>query len=420
MYAAAQADTGQEAISLYLHIPFCKSKCYYCDFLSWPADEAQRQDYVRALRREIRSYERTELADKKIATVFIGGGTPSVLQPENIAAILEDVRETFHVSGRRWNGMEITMEMNPGTATPENCRAYRAMGISRISIGMQSTCDRELKRIGRIHDYETFLTAYQDLRAAGFENINIDLMAALPGQTMDSYRAGLEKVIALRPEHISAYSLMLEERTLLYEQYQKGELQDLPDERTERAMYKITNEMLRGAGYHRYEISNYAKEGYACRHNMVYWQRGDYLGLGLGASSLIRHCRYKNTSDIKKYLAHWCEKCAVNLPVRGLFDENYQEELCKLTEDEEIEEYMFLGLRMAEGVSADAFRHIFGREMAAVYKEPIEKYISMGLLQWDKDCTPGVVSTDRHGSRLRLTDRGIDVSNVVFADFLLH
>lgn len=410
MYAATQAGAGQEAISLYLHIPFCKSKCYYCDFLSWPADEAQRQDYVQALRREIRSYEGTELADKKIATVFIGGGTPSVLQPENIAVILKDVKETFQVSDRRWNGMEITMELNPGTATPENCRAYRAMGISRISIGMQSTCDRELKRLGRIHDYEMFLAAYQDLRTAGFENINIDLMAALPGQTMDSYRAGLEKVIALAPEHISAYSLMLEEGTLLYEQYQKGELQDLPDESTERAMYKITNEMLRGAGYNRYEISNYAKEGYACRHNIVYWQRGEYLGLGLGASSLTRHCRYKNTSDIKKYLSYWSEDRAVNLPVRVLYDESYQEELCKLTENEEIEEYMFLGLRMAEGVSADAFRHVFGREMTTVYKEPIEKFISMGLLQWDKGAA----------DRLRLTDRGIDVSNVIFADFLLN
>lgn len=420
MYAATQAGAGQEAISLYLHIPFCKSKCYYCDFLSWPADEAQRQEYVQALRREIRSYERTELADKKIATVFIGGGTPSVLRSENIAAILEDVRQTFHVSDRRWNGMEITMELNPGTATPENCRAYRAMGISRISIGMQSTCDRELKRLGRIHDYETFLAAYQDLRTAGFENINIDLMAALPGQTMDSYRAGLEKVIALTPEHISAYSLMLEEGTLLYEQYQKGELQDLPDEDTERAMYKITNEMLSRAGYNRYEISNYAKEGYACRHNIVYWQRGEYLGLGLGAASLIRHCRYKNTSDIKKYLAYWSEERAVNLQVRGLYDENYQEELCKLTESEEIEEYMFLGLRMAEGVSADAFRHIFGREMTDVYKEPIEKFISMGLLQWDRGDALAAGSADRPGRRLRLTDRGIDVSNVIFADFLLN
>lgn len=426
----------QNELSLYLHIPFCEKKCDYCDFLSAPADKITRDSYVGALLGEIDSYRESELAQRKIISVFLGGGTPSVLSGEDISSILQEIKTVFNVSKTDWEQAEITMEMNPGTVTMEKCRQYYAAGINRISIGLQSADDRELRRLGRIHEYQTFLQTYHSVREAGFENVNIDLMSALPGQTVESYRQSLEKVIALAPEHISAYSLIIEEGTPFYDRYGQGDEGELPDEDAEREMYQLTGRLLKESGYYRYEISNYAREGKECRHNCVYWRRGDYLGLGLGASSLIGHMRYKNTADLRQYIEFWQDRQwrqpisvgdAIERYERELYDGRYQCELCKLTSEDEMAEFMFLGLRMMEGVSPAEFYRCFGREMLSVYGEPIRKYLSMGMLAWRKPArreergengSGSGFANDNETGRLCLTERGIDVSNVIFADFL--
>ena len=284
----------EQNLSLYLHIPFCVRKCLYCDFLSGPQSADVQEQYVEALCREIQETS-PEYREYQVVSVFIGGGTPSVLLPEQTIRIMEMLKSCFTLT----DTCEISMEMNPGTVTPEKMNAYRACGINRISIGLQSANDGELKALGRIHTCADFLKAYEMAVEAGFTNINVDLMSAIPEQTLKSYQETLQKVLALQPQpvHISAYSLIVEEGTPFYEQ----EL-NLPDEETERRMYEITDDILREAGYHRYEISNYAKEGKECVHNKVYWQRGNYLGLGIGSASLIQNVRFHNVTDISSYV----------------------------------------------------------------------------------------------------------------------
>ena len=345
-------------LSLYIHIPFCERKCLYCDFLSGPADARLRDTYVQALLLEIESYRNTPLAKRNITTVFVGGGTPSILTEEQMTAVFEKLRDVFVFR----NDCEITIEMNPGTATGEKIECYLKNGINRVSIGLQSPDDELLKRLGRIHNYQQFLDTYQMLRAAGVKNINVDLMSALPGQTVAMYCDGLQKVLELEPEHISAYSLILEEDTPFYEMYNNGRIL-LPDEETDRLMYERTGEILHKAGYGRYEISNYAKAGFECRHNTVYWERGDYLGIGLGSASLIGHCRFKNTSDLNVYTEKW-------LAGNGSEVQRMEEE--QLAEKDEMEEFMFLGLRMMRGVSKEKFRRQFGQDIQAVYGDEIE------------------------------------------------
>ena len=284
----------EQNLSLYLHIPFCVRKCLYCDFLSGSQSADMQEQYVEALCREIQETS-PEYREYQVVSVFIGGGTPSVLLPEQTIRIMETLKSCFILT----NTCEISMEMNPGTVTPEKMNVYRACGINRISIGLQSANDGELKALGRIHTYADFLKAYEMAVEAGFTNINVDLMSAIPEQTLKSYQETLQKVLALQPQpvHISAYSLIVEEGTPFYEQ----EL-NLPDEETERRMYEITDDILRKAGYHRYEISNYAKAGKECVHNKVYWQRGNYLGLGIGSASLIQNVRFHNVTDIWSYV----------------------------------------------------------------------------------------------------------------------
>ena len=245
---------NKEELSLYIHIPFCVRKCGYCDFLSAPADEKARDRYVQALLMEIERYRGTETADRKIKTLYIGGGTPSILSVNQLDCITQKIKYTFNFC----DDIEASMEMNPGTASKEKCRALYQMGINRLSVGLQSTNDMELKTLGRIHSYEDFLNTYTWCREAGFQNINVDLMAALPYQTVESYTTGLRKIIRLAPEHISAYSLILEEGTPFYQKYNSG-CYPLPDEEQERLMYRETEQILAQAGYERYEISNYAK-----------------------------------------------------------------------------------------------------------------------------------------------------------------
>lgn len=272
-------------LSIYIHIPFCVRKCLYCDFLSGPACDGEMESYVNLLLREIEK-QSIFYGDHRVVSIFLGGGTPSLLPARETGRILRQVRECFYVA----EDAEITIECNPGTVTAEKLENYITYGINRFSIGLQSTDDGELARIGRIHNYRDFLETYEMARKAGFGNINIDLMAGLPGQGIASYRKTLERVVALSPEHISAYSLILEEGTPLYVNQKSY---TFPDEDEDREMYELTGTVLGQAGFHRYEISNYAREGRECRHNKVYWRRGDYVGFGLGASSMIRNVRWK-------------------------------------------------------------------------------------------------------------------------------
>ena len=379
-------------LELYLHIPFCVKKCNYCDFLSAPAGEETRAAYVDALLEEIRGFDEPE--DYEVVTVFFGGGTPSILPGQAIFRIIEALREKF--SFRK--GAEITLEANPGTVDKEKLSFYKKAGINRLSFGLQSADAEELKKLGRIHTWEKFLESFQLAREAGFSNINVDLMSALPGQTKESWEKTLRQVLVLQPEHISAYSLIIEEGTPFYQLYEKdverrdaGEEPELiPSEEEERAMYEATGRILKEQGYLHYEISNYAKPGRECCHNLGYWQRRDYLGFGLGASTLLNPVRYKNTEDLEAYLG-------------GDFS---KKEFFVLTKDNQIEETMFLGLRVLEGVSKEQFREHFSCELNVVYRKELEKLEQEGLLE-------------EEGDFVRLTSRGIDLSNPVLAEFLL-
>ena len=395
---------NKEELSLYIHIPFCVRKCGYCDFLSAPADEKARDRYVQALLMEIERYQGTETADRKIKTLYIGGGTPSILSVDQLDCIMQKIKYTFNFC----DDIEASMEMNPGTASKEKCRALYQMGINRLSIGLQSTNDMELKTLGRIHSYEDFINTYTWCREAGFQNINVDLMAALPYQTVESYTTELRKIIRLAPEHISAYSLILEEGTPFYQKYNSG-CYPLPDEEQERLMYRETEQILAQAGYERYEISNYAKKGYACRHNLVYWQGGDYLGLGLGSSSYMDGVRFHNTTDFNTY---------VN---QGAYVEDREE----LSAQAKMEEFMFLGLRVMAGVSGTEFEKRFGKTMEDVYGDVLRKHEEEGLLQIERkeDRKEAAAAEPAKGKtnieKVMLTTNGVDVSNYVFADFLL-
>ncbi|MDE5588074.1 MAG: radical SAM family heme chaperone HemW [Acetatifactor sp.] len=377
-------------IELYFHIPFCVRKCYYCDFLSAPADTHTRASYMEALERE--TVERAaEYAGKTVVTIFIGGGTPSTVEAGQIASLLRTVREHYHVS----EDAEITVEVNPGTADAEKLKVYRAAGVNRLSIGLQSADDTELAAVGRIHTWQQFLDTYEAAAAAGFSNINVDIMSALPGQTPESYSNTLQKVLGLKPGpvHISAYSLILEEGTVLWEQARQGRL-DLPDEDTDRELYSVTKAVLEQAGYVRYEISNYARPGFECRHNCGYWRRRDYVGFGLGAASLIDNVRFRNGENLQTYLRN---------------PSDCREDRQVLSIGEQMEEFMFLGLRMTEGISPEEFARCFGKSLDYVYGEVIRKNRDDGLLEW-KEGVP---------RRLALTEKGLDLANYVMAQFLL-
>ena len=381
-------------LAIYIHIPFCVRKCLYCDFLSAPASDETKEQYVQALCREIRE-ERKSYVNYKIETIFLGGGTPSLLSGEQLDRILGTVFDAYQVA----DDCEISMEVNPGTVTKEKLKAYKRAGVNRLSIGMQSAVEEELQSLGRIHSSEDAFDTYELAIKTGFNNINIDLMSAIPGQTIESWKESLKRILDLEPApaHVSAYSLIIEEGTPFFEN-----TPTLPDEDTEREMYKITNDILSEAGYLRYEISNYAKPGFACRHNCTYWERGSYAGFGIGAASLVEQVRFSNTRNLKDYLGKYLKNATVAIK------ENRQE----LSVEEQMEEFMFLGLRMMRGVSAGKFSDLFGKTIEQVYPGIVEKYCRQGLLQKIPEQGSGEV-------RIALTERGIDVSNVIMADFLL-
>lgn len=443
-------------LSLYIHIPFCKSKCIYCDFLSFGACRYEEQaQYVKALCKEIGSY--TDIAkDYKIRTIFIGGGTPSYINDNFIEDIMDAVKQTFVVD----EDAEITIEGNPDSLTRDKLRTYHAIGINRLSIGLQSANDAMLTTLNRVHNYDQFIAAYQSARQEGFTNINVDLMSGLPGETADSYIRTLAKVAELNPEHISAYSLIVEEGTPLE---QRDDLLDLlPSEEEDRKLYAKTKMFLKNSGYERYEISNYAKHGYACRHNLVYWTGGEYLGVGLGASSYltiymedqsVEKIRFHGTENMEEYIARFLQSDGMqgdeyttmfhayeyedenvygfddaygmymdmntdaadaNLQKYRAYEDNpllefvrdYYKDLHFQKRRDEMEECMFLGLRCMNGVSKQMFHDRFGVEMESIYAKAIEKHKKQGLLAEEE-------------GRIFLTDKGIDVSNLVMADFML-
>lgn len=375
----------QKELGIYIHIPFCVSKCIYCDFLSMPMGDKTREAYTNALCKEIRDFSDRRKEEYIVKSVFFGGGTPSILEIPLMEEIFKEIKNGFTFT----DNCEITIECNPGTVDFDKLCFYRRMGVNRLSFGLQSVNDDELKSLGRIHSFSDFINSYELAVKAGFDNINVDLMSALPGQTVDSWKRTLNKVTLLRPAHISAYSLIVEEGTVLADRISNGEITNLPDEDAEREIYRVTEQILSRNGYHRYEISNYARD-WECVHNKIYWQGGDYIGFGLGASSLIARKRFSNIRNIAEYIENpLCEK----------------EEETKLTTEDEMAEFMYLGLRMTEGISFDDFRIKFGRHIMNVYGDIINKYVYYGFMEL----------TDKG---VRLTDVGIDVSNTIFSEFM--
>lgn len=373
-------------MELYLHMPFCVRKCAYCDFLSFPTDQATQKRYAKRLMEDIDVMGK-KYGEIPVETIFIGGGTPSVPDSRLIAEIMEHVKRAFHLR----EDAEISMEANPGTVTREKLTDYRRAGINRMSFGLQSANDRELKLLGRIHTWAEFLESFQLARECGFTNLNIDLMSALPGQTCESWKDTLKRVTDLDPEHISAYSLIIEDGTPFGEKYGSEEGRKLlPDEDSEREMYHETKRFLRDCGYERYEISNYAKPGRECRHNIGYWTSVPYLGLGLGASSYMDECRFTVNSDMKQYLE---EK-------PGMFTD-----VEKLTKKDMEEEFFYVGLRMTAGVSLSEFERRFGVSAKDVYPGLMETFVEEKAAEF-------------RGNRFVLTDYGLDVSNYIMAQFL--
>ncbi len=406
-------------LELYIHIPFCVKKCAYCDFLSFPADEKTQQAYIQALLKELDFYGK-KYRDRTVTTVYIGGGTPSWLNEDDIRAVMGQVARSFQLSG----DAEISIECNPGTITDQKFLVYRQIGINRLSIGLQSAHNNELKILGRIHTWEQFIKTYDMARKHGFHNINVDLMSSLPGQTPEIFVDSLHQVMRLKPEHISAYSLIIEKGTPFYDLYrfdavrQEAGMQteSLPTEEEEYQTTKLTQQILMGEGYHWYEISNFAKPGYECRHNIGYWKRADYLGVGLGAASLLDNIRYSNTRDLYTYLAE-TEQIREGLfqnPIEDAsgsrIDEvpavNLHASAERVSRNAQMEEFMFLGLRMVDGMYRDEFTKAFGIPIEAVYGDVLEHLQKEELLQ-------------KREGRIYLTDKGLDLNNYVLSQFLL-
>lgn len=371
-----------DGIGLYIHIPFCKRKCNYCDFPSFQGiSQTEKKKYVDALISEINSYSRPEKI--KVNTVFIGGGTPSLLGGEEMGRVLSSVYESFEIS----EDAEISMEANPGTLTLENAIAYRSSGINRISIGSQSFCENELKKLGRIHNSAAISEAVAIAREAGFSNVNLDLMYGIPEQTMDSFKRSLDSLIALSPEHVSVYGLIIEEGTPFFRGL--AELR-LPTEDAECDMYYLAAQLLSDNGYRHYEISNYAKEGYECRHNLKYWRDEEYIGVGLAAHSYFGKKRYSNPVTLDEYFS-------------------FERERYISTEDIDLEanayEYVMMHLRLSEGFSLSEYKERFGTAFTDGREQTLSRFIELGYL----------MLTD---GRISLTERGFYVSNAILTELI--
>ncbi len=377
-------SNNKRKLGIYIHIPFCVRKCYYCDFLSFGGCNDRFDSYVNSLVEEIKT-EGSRYKDKyMVDSVFIGGGTPSILKAEDISRILNALKETFEID----NNAEISIECNPGTVIPGFFDKIKAAEVNRVSIGLQSALDDELKLIGRIHTYEDFLNTYQMAKEAGIENINIDLIHSLPEQTKEKYLQTLNKVIELKPKHISAYSLIIEDGTPIADMKY-----NFPSEDEDIEFYELTEKILAEAGYKKYEISNFALEGYECKHNIKYWTLDEYLGIGLGSSSMMiidgKRTRWHNITNLDKYIT----------------GDYSHEDISVIEGREDMAEYMFLGLRMTEGISIDRFLRRYGQSLESIYGDIIAKHTDEGLLKTVDD-------------RIMLTKRGVELSNYVMKDFL--
>ena len=363
---------------LYIHIPFCVKKCEYCDFLSFSGCENYFDEYISALLREMEKHQGTEFD-----TVFIGGGTPSVLSYKQIERVCDGIKHSFKLSPN----LEWTMEINPGTITEEKIQAMKDGGVNRVSVGVQSFNDNELEAVGRIHRSKSAYDTVTAIHNAGFSNISIDLMESLPYQTDDSFKHSLEVAMSLPISHISVYSLIIEDGTPIKEKYDNG-IYALPDEDSDRDLYKYTGEYLKQNGFSRYEISNYAKAGFESKHNLKYWNCDEYIGIGLGAHSYNDGVRSYNTAVLEEYIS-------------GIttVDENI------LTKDDKMGEFMMLGLRKAEGIDKNEFYRRFDVYPDEIWKSQLDKFIALKLMKEEN----GAYS---------LTQRGIDISNSIMCEFL--
>lgn len=371
-----------DGIGLYIHIPFCVSKCKYCDFASFGGlSESVRGKYISALISELEGYKREPKI--LIDTVFFGGGTPSLLSEGNMEKILSKARECFDIS----ENAEITVEVNPKTAEYDKLSAFRTLGVNRLSIGLQSIHENELKKLGRIHTFDDFLSTFKTAREVGFNNISVDIMYGIPEQTVDSFKETLDTLIALNPEHISSYGLIIEEGTPFFE---SRDTLPLPDEDTEELMYRMAVERLASAGYSHYEISNYAKDGFTCRHNLKYWRDEEYIGVGLAAYSYFEGVRFGNTRNFSEY---------ISAPTNARADTEH------LTAEDEAYEYAMMRLRLSEGISLSDYRERFSVDFLTSRREGIEKYVGAGLLSLN-------------GDRVSLTDAGFYLSNTIMSELL--
>ncbi len=376
-------------LGIYIHIPFCKKKCEYCDFVSFSGTQNMQEEYVEVLNLDIKNSSKL-VSDYEVDTIYFGGGTPSYIESKYILNILKKIKDNYKVA----KNAEITIEVNPGTVDKEKLIAYKEAGINRLSIGLQSTHDRLLELIGRIHNYDEFLDTYEYAVEAGFENINVDLMLALPTQTLDEMVSSVRKIISLKPEHISLYSLILEEGTPLYQKVQTGKL-DLTDEKLERHMYWRTKQLLEQAGYKQYEISNFSKEGYESKHNMNCWKQNEYLGFGLAAHSYLNDKRFSRIKNIREYIKNINEN---NFDKNIIIEEEQDRE-------SKAKEYMMLGFRKLEGISISEFERRFGVNPLFYFRFEISKLEKEGLIEVDLD-------------NIKLTQRGLDLANLVFEEFV--
>ncbi len=378
-------------LGIYIHIPFCKQKCYYCDFVSYSNKCNEVKEYIESLKKEIEEFD---FSNYKVTSIYIGGGTPSYIDSIYIVEILSELKEKLKCNLIEFKDIEITIEVNPGTVDTKKLNDYKKLGINRLSIGLQSTKNDILKKIGRIHTYQEFLEIYKLARETGFKNINIDLMIGIPGQKIEDLKNTLQDIIKLEPEHISVYSLIIEENTPIEKMLENGEIK-LPDEDLERNMYWYVKNTLELNGYNHYEISNFAKLGKESRHNLNCWNQEEYIGFGVAAHSYLNGIRFSNTINVEEYIQH--------------IENNRKEENIQIEESQSLEdkknEFMMLGFRKIQGVDIARFKEKFIDNPIFLYRENLNKLVEEGLIEVDLN-------------HIKLTNKGIDLANLVFEEFV--
>lgn len=380
-------------LGIYIHIPFCKQRCYYCDFVSYANKQEKVKEYINCIMKEIDSYL-YELENYDVTTIYIGGGTPSFIDSIYIVNILNKLRDKLKNNDTNWSSIEITIEVNPGTVTLEKLKQYKEAGANRVSIGLQSANDKLLKQIGRIHNYQEFLDTYKTAKKVGFKNINVDLMLGLPSQDIQDLKETIEEIVKLDPEHISVYSLILEENTKMEQCIKSGKL-ELPDEEVERQMYWYVKNKLELNGYEQYEISNFSKKERESKHNTNCWRQKEYIGLGVAAHSYINKKRYSNIEDLDKYIE--------NIKANEIEKNRITHEIQTIAEAQK--EYMILGLRTIKGVSIQEFKEKYGENPIYLFRKELNKLVNEELLEIDLDS-------------IKLTNKGLDLANLVFEEFV--